>query len=89
MFATVELPTTFSRTAVNVPASAIQQIEGKNVVFIRNAPTVFEVREVQLGKQIREQVEIVAGLKENEAVVTQGSFHLKSVLAGKGLGEDH
>lgn len=89
MFATVELPTTFSRTAVNVPTSAIQQLEGKNVVFIRQKPTVFEVRGVALGNQIREQVEVLSGLKEGEPVVTQGAFHLKSVLAGKELGEDH
>ena len=89
MFATVELPTTFSRTAINVPTSAIQQLEGKNVVFIRTSATVFEVRGVELGNQVGEQVEIINGVKENESVVTQGAFHLKSVLAGKELGEEH
>lgn len=89
MFATVELPTTFSRTAVNVPASAIQQLDDKNVVFIRVAPTRYEVRSVALGTQVKEQVEITSGLKEGEPVVTQGAFHLKSILAGKELGEDH
>lgn len=89
MFATVELPTTFSRTAVNVPTSAIQQLESNNVVFIRTTPTKFEVRTVQLGNQVKEQVEITSGLKEGEPVVIQGAFHLKSVLAGKELGEDH
>jgi membrane fusion protein, heavy metal efflux system len=89
MFATVELPTTFSRTAVNVPASAIQQLDNKNVVFVRTSQTKFEVRGVELGTQVKEQVEIISGLKEGEPVVTQGAFHLKSVLAGKELGEDH
>ncbi len=89
MFATVELPTTFSRTAVNVPTSAIQQLDNKNVVFIRTAQTKFEVRGVELGKQVKEQMEVISGIKEGEPVVTQGAFHLKSVLAGKELGEDH
>ena len=63
MFATVELPTTFSRTAVNVPTSAIQQLDNKNVVFIRKAPTKFEVRGVELGRQVKEQVEIISGVQ--------------------------
>lgn len=89
MFATVELPTTFSRTAVNVPTSAIQQLDNKNVVFVRASQTKFEVRSVELGKQVKEQMEVIAGVKEGEPVVTQGAFHLKSILAGKELGEDH
>lgn len=89
MFATVELPTTFSRTAMNVPTSAIQQLDNKNVVFVRASQTKFEVRSVELGKQVKEQMEVMAGVKEGEPVVTQGAFHLKSILAGKELGEDH
>lgn len=89
MFATVELPTTFSRMALNVPASAIQQLDGKNVVFVRKGATTFEVRGVELGNQVRDQVEIISGAAEGEPLVIQGAFHLKSILAGKGLGEDH
>jgi len=89
MFATVELPTKFSRTAMNVPTSAIQQLDNKNVVFVRASQTKFEVRGVELGKQVKEQVEVISGVKDGEPVVTQGAFHLKSILAGKELGEDH
>ena len=89
MFATVELPTNFSRTAVNVPTSSIQQLDKNNVVFVRTTDTKFEVRNVELGTQVKERVEILSGLKDGEPIVTQGAFHLKSVLAGKELGEDH
>ena len=89
MFATVELPTTFSRMALNVPTSAIQQVDGKNVVFVRKGATGFQVREIELGSQVREQLEIKSGIAEGEPVVTQGAFHLKSILAGKELGEGH
>ena len=34
------------------------------------------------------QTEIVSGLKPGEPVVTQGAFHLKSILAGSELGEE-
>ncbi|MGH9783292.1 MAG: efflux RND transporter periplasmic adaptor subunit [Terriglobia bacterium] len=89
MFATVELPTTFRRMAINVPASAIQQLDGKNVVFVRQAPTQFEVRRIEVGNQVRDQVEVTSGLREGEPVAIQGAFHLKSILAGKELGESH
>jgi cobalt-zinc-cadmium efflux system membrane fusion protein len=88
MFANVELPTKFSKQAIAVSASALQEVEGKIVVFIRHSPTQFEKREVEKGVTVNNQTEIVRGLKPGEPVVTQGAFHLKSILAGGELGED-
>jgi membrane fusion protein, heavy metal efflux system len=88
MFANIELPTRFSKQAIAVPASALQEVEGKNVVFIRHSQTQFEKREVEKGVTVNNETEIVRGLKAEEPVVTQGAFHLKSILAGGGLGED-
>ncbi len=89
MFATVELPTNFRRTATSVPVSAVQQLDNRNVVFVRESQTKFRIRPVDLGKQVKEQVEVLSGIKEGELVVTQGAFHLKSIVAGKELGEEH
>lgn len=88
MFANIELPTKFSKQAIAVPAGALQEVEGKNVVFIRRSQTQFEKREVDKGVTVNNQTEIVSGLKTGEPVVTQGAFHLKSILAGGELGED-
>jgi cobalt-zinc-cadmium efflux system membrane fusion protein len=88
MFASVQLPTTFSRRALAVPAGAVQQVEGKDVIFVRKAATQFEAREVKTGKLINGLREITAGLREGEAVAVQAAFHLKSILASKGLGEE-
>jgi cobalt-zinc-cadmium efflux system membrane fusion protein len=88
MFANIELPTKFSKQALAVPAGALQEVEGKNVVFIRHSATQFEKREVERGVTVNNQTEIVSGLKPGEPVVTQGAFHLKSILAGGELGED-
>jgi cobalt-zinc-cadmium efflux system membrane fusion protein len=88
MFATIQLPTTFSRMTIAVPMSAVQQVEGRNIVFIRREQTKFEMREVTTGRPVNDVVEIVSGLRNGEAVVTEGSFHLKSIIAGKELGED-
>ena len=88
MFANIELPTKFSKQALAVPTSALQEVEGKNVVFIRHSQTQFEKRQVEKGVTVNNQTEIVSGLKSGEPVVTQGAFHLKSILAGGELGED-
>jgi cobalt-zinc-cadmium efflux system membrane fusion protein len=88
MFANIELPTKFSKQALAVPASALQEVEGKQVVFIRRSATQFEKRGVEKGVTVTNQTEIVGGLKPGEPVVTQGAFHLKSILAGGELGED-
>jgi cobalt-zinc-cadmium efflux system membrane fusion protein len=89
MFATVQVPTKFNRKAIAVPAAAIQQLEESTVIFVRRAETKFEPRRVQPGKTVAGTVEILSGLKEGEEVVVDGAFHLKSIIAGKELGEDH
>jgi cobalt-zinc-cadmium efflux system membrane fusion protein len=88
MFASVQVPTTFSREAFAVPVSALQQVEEKDVLFIQTAPTKFEPRPVQIGKTISGLLEIISGLTAGEQVVTEGAFHLKSILVGKELGEE-
>jgi membrane fusion protein, heavy metal efflux system len=88
MFATVELPTTFSRRAVAVPVGAIQQLDTRTVVFVQRGPAQFEAREITPGKNVDGQVEVIAGLREGEPVVIEGAFHLKSIIAGKDLGEE-
>lgn len=88
MFATVRLPTKFSRRGIAVPNSALQQWEDKNFVFVRTAATKFAPREVTLGKAINGATEIVSGLKAGEPVVVNGSFHLKSIIRSKQLGEE-
>jgi cobalt-zinc-cadmium efflux system membrane fusion protein len=88
MFATVQLPTTFSRQALAVPVGAIQQLESKTVVFVQRGAAQFEAREITPGKTVNGQVEVLAGLREGEPVVIVGAFHLKSIIAGKDLGEE-
>jgi cobalt-zinc-cadmium efflux system membrane fusion protein len=88
MFASIELPTHFSRRALVVPASAIQDLNGISVVFIRKTPTGFEVRPVKAGKTLEEETEIQSGLQEGEQVVSVGSFHLKSVALSGQIGEE-
>ena len=87
MFANVALPTTFKLDSIAVPEAAIQQINGKTVVFIRTGETAFQPREVKTGKTVAGLTEIAAGLSKGDPVVVQGAFHLKSIALGKELGE--
>ncbi|WP_321476147.1 efflux RND transporter periplasmic adaptor subunit [uncultured Paludibaculum sp.] len=88
MFATVNLPTTFSRKTLAVPAGAVQEVGDKAVVFVRRTATEFEPRSVSVGNTVRDLVEITSGLRQGESVVKAGAFHLKSILVGKELGEE-
>jgi len=87
MFAMVKLPTKLNREALAVPSEAVQQIEGKNIVFIQKEPTKFEPRTVTAGDSVQGMTEILSGLEKGESVVTRGAFHLKSIVLGKELGE--
>ena len=87
MFATVRVPTTFRRDALAVPEDAVQQIEGKTVVFVQTEETKFEARSIQIGSSVQGMTEIIAGLQKGESIVTRGAFKLKSIALGGQLGE--
>ena len=87
MFASIELPTHFSRRARVVPVSAIQHMNGSDVVFVRKSPTAFEARAIKLGKTLGDVAEIESGVREGEEVVKTGSFHLKSIALSGQIGE--
>lgn len=88
MFATIQLPSRQQRAALLIPANAVQQVDGKSVVFVREQPQQFEMREVKLGPESQGAVEILSGLKTGETVVTRGSFVLKSEHMKSELGEE-
>jgi cobalt-zinc-cadmium efflux system membrane fusion protein len=88
MLATVEFSTTTKRAALSVPSDAVQTVDGKSVVFIRNSPSRFSVRQVETGVTSEGRTEIVSGVRDGEPVVSKGAFAVKSVLLGKELGEE-
>ena len=82
MFATALITTPGQRevTGLTVPPEAIQQVKGATVVFVPRGDGVFARHIVQLGLQGNGWVEVRAGLSDNQQVVTEGSFTLKSEL---------
>lgn len=86
MFTSVTIPTTERRQAIMVPVAAVQQIDGRPVVFVRQSPTRFARRDVRLGISAGEVQEVVAGLAPGEAIVANGSFYLKTALLSERIG---
>lgn len=79
MFATVELALPSGVPPVlAVPEEALQDFDGKKVVFVAETETEFTVRPVQAGRTANGMVEIVSGLKEGERYAVKGAFILKS-----------
>ncbi|AHG38981.1 cytochrome C peroxidase [Pseudomonas syringae CC1557] len=85
LFVSVEVAAEQTGVAVSLPESAVQSIEDKPSVFVRNEEG-FQLTPVTLGRRDGGHVEIVKGLAAGTQVATAGSFILKSEL-GKGSAE--
>ncbi len=72
---------TGGRKALMIPKRAIQEIEGKPVVFVRTDEG-FEPRTVHISKELNGYVVIEEGLKEGEKVAISGTVFLKTKLVG-------
>jgi RND family efflux transporter MFP subunit len=59
-----------------IPASSVQQREGRTYVMVVGSEVARE-REVVLGQDLGENLEIASGLKEGEPVITAGAYGLK------------
>ena len=86
MFAMVWVPTRVVLQALVLPDSAIQQIQGQEIAFVRLSEGVFERRALRTGRTIGHLVEILEGIRPGEEVVAHGSFLLKSTLLRDQIG---
>ncbi|ACM19219.1 efflux pump, RND family, membrane fusion protein [Geotalea daltonii FRC-32] len=90
MFATVELALSAGAPPVlAVPEDAVQDLDGKKVVFIAESDAEFAVRQVQAGRTAGGMVEIVSGLKEGDRYAIKGAFILKSEIKKGELVDEH
>jgi cobalt-zinc-cadmium efflux system membrane fusion protein len=60
------------------PKSAIQEVDGKQCVFVKIGEHRYKKTEIQTGTTNSDYVQITRTLRPGEQVVTQGSFILKS-----------
>ncbi len=88
MFATVELALPADTPPVlAVPEDALQELDGKKVLFVTEDGTEFEPRAIEIGRASGGKVEVAGGLKEGERYAVKGGFLLKSELKKGELGE--
>jgi len=77
MFVDVELPVTYP-PAIMVPADAILDSGLRKTVFVDRGNGAFEPRQVETGRYVGDQVEIVSGLDAGERIVVSGNFLIDS-----------
>jgi membrane fusion protein, heavy metal efflux system len=88
LFVTGDISTSEKKVEVLVPKTALEMLEGKAVVFIKDEDG-FEPREVTIGETNHESVEILKGLNAGEVYVSKNGFTLKSELQKGEMGEGH
>jgi RND family efflux transporter MFP subunit len=78
MYATVRFQPIVARDAVLVPNLAVLRTGQRNLVVVAEGGGRFTPREIQLGSEGDERVEIVAGLRAGERIVTSAQFLIDS-----------
>lgn len=85
LYVTAELTLATTPVPIAVRGEALQTIEDRTVVFVRNDDG-FEARTVQVGRSDGEIAEVLSGIESGESYATGNSFILKAEL-GKGSAE--
>jgi hypothetical protein len=67
---------------INIDKNSLIAVQGKQYVFIKTAPLVFERREVQVGQQIGNRLIIFGGIKKGEEIASEGVMQLKGLSFG-------
>ena len=73
---------------VAVKSSALQTLEGKTVVFVRDGDT-FAAREVELGGRDADWVEVKFGLLAGDVYAAKNSFVIKAEIGKAGAAHEH
>jgi membrane fusion protein, heavy metal efflux system len=87
LFATGRLTLSAKKVAVAVKSSALQILESRTVVFVRDGEK-FEARDVEIGERDPDFVEVTFGVLEGDLYAAKNSFIVKAELA-KGGAEDN
>lgn len=78
-FVTADIAVSEAKADLVIPKAALQTIEGKSRVFVRTTEG-FESREVGVGKDDGNDVEVLSGLKAGEVIAVANTFLLKAEL---------
>ncbi|MFD1705073.1 divalent metal ion exporter adaptor subunit IhpB [Methylopila henanensis] len=88
LFATGALATAERSVPLAVSVDAVQTLEGREVVFVREGDR-FAARDVTLGRRDGRVVEVMSGLRAGEAYAARNSFVVKAELAKGSASHEH
>lgn len=88
LFITGRLTLSVRKVNITVKSSALQTVENRTVVFVRNGEK-FDAREVEIGDRDQELVEITFGVTDDEMYAAKNSFVIKAELAKGEATHDH
>jgi len=69
-----------TRPTIWVPEAAVVQVDGKDAVFVEEAPGRFRATPIQLGRRHNSGFAVLAGLASGQRVVTTGTVYVKAGL---------
>ena len=73
---------------VAIKTSALQTLEGKTVVFVREGET-FNAREVELGSRDADWIEVMFGITPGDLYAAKNSFVVKAEIGKAGAAHEH
>jgi len=88
-FVEVYLLTSSIPNALHVPVSSLIEEQGVYSVFLQMDGDCYKKQEVKLGANNGDEVQILAGIKAGDAVVTQAAYHLKLATAANRMPAHH
>lgn len=88
MFISARVSTGVSRPTVVIKEAAVQETEGRAVVYVALTDSTFAPRRVEVRPLGSNLVEVVQGLVPGERIATEGAFLVKSQASKAELGEE-
>jgi RND family efflux transporter MFP subunit len=80
-FVEIFIQSSSGKPVITVPRTALIEEQGLYFVYVQLTPEKFEKREVQTGTTNGRRTEIIAGLSENERIVSKGAIFIKLAQA--------
>ena len=70
---------------LQIPARAVLWTGRRSLVYVQNASSSFELREVEIDQEDTEYYKVLSGLTEGESVVVSGAFQIDASAQLRGL----
>jgi len=86
MFARARILTRQAEGALLVPAAAVQRLDGKAFVFVKQGADLFDARAIAVGAKFDGKLEVLGGLSPDEEVAVTHAFAIKSAMLMSRLG---